>query len=37
MIHLTYNVDSAKDVKKLTNSFKYKCERLNYCLCFNIY
>ncbi len=23
--------------KKLTNLIKYKCEALNYCVCFNIY
>jgi hypothetical protein len=31
------NVNSSKDAKKITNPFKYKCEALSCCVCFNIY
>ncbi len=30
------NADSSRNVKKLTNAFKYKYEILS-CVCFNIY
>ncbi len=33
----TFKMNDSKDVKKFTNMFKYKCETLNYYVCFNIY
>jgi len=31
------NVNSSRDEKNFTNPFKYKCEVLSCCVCFNIY
>jgi len=35
--NLYANVNCSKDAKKFTNPFKYKCETLNYYVCFYIY
>jgi predicted transcriptional regulator len=31
------NINSSKRMKIFTNAFKYKCEALNCCMCYNIY